>query len=127
MKRVVAALILSLVAVASPRQVSSAGALPTIDQFLSPGYPTEVVAAKKADRIAWTAYEAGRRNVFTASAPALHALRVTSVTKDDGVELSDLSISDDGAIVVFVRGTQPNRDGWVANPTANPAGAERTI
>ena len=31
------------------------------------------------------------------------------------------------AIVVFVRGTQPNRDGWVANPTANPAGATRTI
>jgi len=27
-------------------------------------------------------------------------------------------------IVVFVRGTQPNREGWVANPTANP-GARR--
>ena len=26
------------------------------------------------------------------------------------------------AIVVFVRGTQPNREGWVANPTANPDG-----
>src|SRR5258706_8362017 len=92
-----------------------------------PGYPTEVVSAKKADRIAWTAYEHGRRNVYTASAPQFQAVRVTSVTKDDGVELSDLSISDDGAVVVFVRGTQPNREGWVANPTANPAGAERTI
>jgi dipeptidyl aminopeptidase/acylaminoacyl peptidase len=29
--------------------------------------------------------------------------------------------------VVFVRGTAPNRDGWVANPTADPAGAERTL
>ena len=28
-----------------------------------------------------------------------------------------ISIADDGAIVVFVRGTQPNRAGWVANPT----------
>src|SRR6058998_3097131 len=65
---------------------------PTIEQFLSPGYPTEIVSAKKVDRIAWTAYEHGRRNVFTASAPQFHAFRVTSVTKDDGVELSDLSI-----------------------------------
>jgi dipeptidyl-peptidase 4 len=125
-KRVVAVLVL-LVAAVLPRHVSTAVSAPTIDQFLMPGYPTEVVSAKKVDRIAWTAYEHGRRNVYTASAPQFQALRVTSVTKDDGVELGDLSISDDGAVVVFVRGTQPNREGWVANPTANPAGAERTI
>ena len=102
-------------------------ASPTIEQFLMPGYPTEIVSAKKVDRIAWTAYEHGRRNVYTATAPDFQPLRVTSVMKDDGIELSDLRISDDGSIVVFVRGTQPNRDGWVANSTANPAGAERAI
>ena len=83
-----------------------------------PGTPTEIVAAKKAERIAWTAYEHGLRNVYTAAAPAFAPVRLTNVTKDDGVELSDISISDDGAVVVFVRGTPPNRDGWVANPTA---------
>src|SRR4029077_8846980 len=92
-----------------------------------PGYPTEVVAARNAERIAWTAYEHGLRNVYTAAAPDFAPVRLTSVTKDDGVELSDVSVSDDGAVVVFVRGTQPNREGWVANPTANPAGAERTF
>ena len=127
MKRVVAVLALSLVAV-SPRGASTAGpSSPTIEQFLMPGTPTEVVAAKKAERIAWTAYEHGLRNVYTAAAPAFAPVRLTNVTKDDGVELSDISVSDDGAVVVFVRGTQPNREGWVANPTANPAGAERTI
>ena len=126
MKRLLAVLLLTVAAVL-PRMVSTEGVAPTIDQFLMPGYPTEIVSARKVDRIAWTAYEAGRRNVYTASAPDFQALRVTSVTKDDGVELSDLSISDDGAVVVFVRGTPPNRDGWVANPTANPAGAQRTI
>jgi dipeptidyl aminopeptidase/acylaminoacyl peptidase len=126
-KRFVAVFVLVLAAVSSQRPVSTAGVAPTIDQFLMPGYPTEVVSAKKVDRIAWTAYERGRRNVYTAGAPQFQALRVTSVTKDDGVELSDLNISDDGAVVVFVRGTQPNREGWVANPTANPAGAQRTI
>jgi dipeptidyl aminopeptidase/acylaminoacyl peptidase len=127
MKRRVVVLVLSLVA-AAPRGASTAApSSPTIEQFLAPGTPTEVVAAKKAERIAWTAYEHGLRNVYTAAAPAFAPVRLTSVTKDDGIELSDISISDDGGVVVFVRGTQPNRDGWIANPTADPAGAERTI
>ena len=58
------------------------------------------------------------RNVYTAAGPAFAPVKLTNVTKDDGVELSDISISDDGAIVTFVRGTAPNREGWVANPTA---------
>ena len=52
-----------------------------------PGTPTEVVAAKKAERIAWTAYEHGLRNVYTAAGPAFAPVRLTNVTKDDGVEL----------------------------------------
>jgi dipeptidyl aminopeptidase/acylaminoacyl peptidase len=114
--------------VAVPHQApQAASAPPTIEQFLAPGTPIEIVSAKKADRIAWTAYEHGLRNVYTASAPAFAPVKLTSVAKDDGVELSDISISDDGRVVVFVRGTQPNREGWVANPTADPAGAQRTI
>ena len=100
---------------------------PTIEQFLAPGYPTELVSAKRADRVAWTAYEHGLRNVYTAAAPDFRPVRLTSFLKDDGVELSDIEISDDGATVVFVRGTPPNREGWVANPTGNPVGADRTI
>src|SRR4051812_9111418 len=133
MKRAVVVFLLAAAAV-SHRQVSSAApaapaspASPTIEEFLKPGTPTEVVAAKKAERIAWTAYEHGLRNVYTAAAPAFAPVRLTNVVKDDGIELSDISISDDGSVVVFVRGTAPNRDGWVANPTADPAGAQRTI
>jgi dipeptidyl-peptidase 4 len=103
------------------------GTSPTIDAFLTPGYPTEIVSAKRADRVAWTAYEHGLRNVFTAAAPEFKPVRLTNFLKDDGVELSDIRISDDGATVVFVRGTAPNREGWVANPTGNPSGADRTI
>jgi dipeptidyl-peptidase 4 len=121
---VLAAALVPAIASQAPR--AAAGAAPTIDQFLMPGYPTEVVSAKKADRIAWTAYEHGMRNVYTAAAPGFTPVRLTNVAKDDGVELSDVNISDDGATVVFVRGTQPNREGWVANPTAETTGAERT-
>lgn len=100
---------------------------PTIEAFLAPGYPTQVVSARNVDRIAWTAYEHGLRNVYTAAAPAFAPVRLTGFAKDDGVELSDVAISSDGSVVTFVRGTPPNREGWVANPTSNPAGAARTV
>lgn len=32
---------------------------PTIQQWLAPGYPQFMVAAKKADKIAWQVYEEG--------------------------------------------------------------------
>ena len=123
-----AIVVLAVVAAFAPQAPrAAAGGGPTIDQFLAPGYPTEVASARKADRIAWTAYERGMRNVYTAAAPDFKPARITSVTKDDGVELSDVDLSDDGTIVVFVRGTQPNREGWVANPTAETSGAARTV
>ena len=102
-------------------------AKPTIAQFLNPASPLEITAAKKADRVAWVAYERGMRNVYTAAAPDFKPVRVTSFLNDDGVEVSDVELSDDGAIVVFVRGSAPNRVGWVANPSHDPSGGERAI
>lgn len=99
----------------------------SIDQFLAPGFPFELVSAKAADRIAWLAYERGRRNVFTAAPPSFTPVPLTRHLDDDGIDLTDLRISDDGSIVVFVRGHAPNRAGWVANPLSDPDGAERTI
>jgi dipeptidyl aminopeptidase/acylaminoacyl peptidase len=108
-------------------QPAAAQKKPTIEQFLSPAYPFDLVSARKVDRIAWLAYDQGKRNVYTAAAPAFRPVRVTSFLQDNGTDISDLSISDDGSVVVFVRGTAPNRQGWVANPTGNPEGGERAI
>jgi dipeptidyl-peptidase-4 len=100
---------------------------PSIDNYIAPGYPYELVAARKADRIAWLVYERGQRNVYTAAAPAYTPTRLTRHLEDDGIDLTGLRISDDGATVVFVRGHEENRDRWVANPTSDPDGADRTI
>ena len=113
--------------VIAQRASGSATVSPTIAQFLSPPFPFELVAARRVDRIAWLTYDEGRRNVFTAVPPAFVPVRVTSFLEDEGTEISDLRISDDGSAVVFVRGTAPNREGWVANPTSDPDGAERAI
>ncbi len=100
---------------------------PTMAQFLSPGYPASLVSAKKADRLAWTVLEAGKRNVYTAAAPDFKPVRLTSFLDDNGVDTSDPAISDDGSIVIFVRGHSLNREGFGANPTGDPNGPERAV
>jgi dipeptidyl-peptidase 4 len=99
----------------------------TIEQILSPAFSFELVSAKKADRIAWIAYERGMRNVYTAAAPDFKPVRVTNFLEDDGNDLTDLRMADDGATLVFVRGHTPNGKGWIANPTSDPKGSERAI
>src|SRR5689334_9955320 len=83
---------------------------PTIAQYLKPGLPIELVSARRADRIAWIAYEEGKRNVFVAAAPLFKPARVTSFLKDDGTDLTQVRISDDGNVVAFVRGSAPNSE-----------------
>jgi dipeptidyl-peptidase 4 len=100
---------------------------PTVEQFLSPASPLEVTSARKADRVAWMTYDRGLRNVYTAAAPDFRPVRLTNYLSDDGRDLTDVNLSDDGSIAVFVRGSAPNRQGWIANPSHDPSGAERAI
>jgi dipeptidyl-peptidase-4 len=111
---------------AVPRELHAQSG-PTIAQFLSPASPLDLASARHADRLAWMAYEEGKRNVYTAAAPDFQPVRLTSFLEDDGTDLSDVSISDDGSMIVFVRGTAPNRVGWVANPSQDPGGADQSI
>ena len=99
----------------------------SIDQILSPGYPLGLVSAKSADRIAWIEFERGMRNVYTAAAPDFEPARLTAYMEDDGRDLTNVQISGDGSVVVFIRGHTPNREGWIANPMSDPMGAERAI
>ncbi len=100
---------------------------PSYQQFLSPASPQEVVAAKKVDRLAWVDYAEGKRNAYTAAAPLFVPVRLTNFTKDDGIMMSEVQISDDGSTVVFLRGEAPNREGWSPNPSADPNGPEHAI
>ena len=99
----------------------------SIEDILSPGFPSSLVSARHANRIAWIENERGMRNVYTATPPEYDPVRLTSYLEDDGVDLTGLQISDDGKIVTFIRGHAPNREGWVANPTSNPRGGERVV
>ena len=67
----------ALVMVASLGSRPAAQSRAKIDDYIAPGYPYELVSAKKADRIAWLAFERGMRNVYTAAAPDFTPVRVT--------------------------------------------------
>jgi dipeptidyl-peptidase-4 len=112
---------------AQSRPATGRASRPAHELFLNPASPQDVVAATRVDRIAWVDYHEGRRNAYTAVAPAFTPVRLTNFMKDDGIEMSAPKISDDGSTVIFLRGIAPNRDGWSANPTANPDGYERAI
>ena len=122
-------LVVAAAALAAPGVQTAAPQAPTplYQRFLSNANPLELVSAKKVDRVAWTVYEEGKRNAYSAAAPAFTPVRLTSFLKDDGTDISQIRIADNGSTVVFSRGTVPNRDGWVANASADPDGAERAI
>src|ERR1043166_4386526 len=75
---------------------------PTVAQFLSPSSPLELARARNVDRVAWAAYERGMRNVYTAAAPDFKAVRLTNFMQDDGVDVSQVELSDDGSTAIFL-------------------------
>jgi dipeptidyl aminopeptidase/acylaminoacyl peptidase len=99
----------------------------TVEQILSYALPSNLVSAKRADRIAWLEAERGLRNVYSAVAPGFKPARITDFMQDDGKELADLRISDDGLVIVFVRGQGANREGWIANPSSEPGGGRQEL
>jgi dipeptidyl aminopeptidase/acylaminoacyl peptidase len=99
----------------------------TLEQVMSAPFPSNLTAAKKSNRIAWTLDQEGRRNIWVAEGPAFTARQLTKYNDDDGQELSDLSFSADSNTIVYVRGEGKNAAGQVPNPTSSPAGAEQAV
>ena len=79
-----------------------------IDQILAYPFPENLTASKTDSAIAWTLNERGLRNIYVAEGPEFRPRRLTTYSEDDGRELADLSFSDDGRYLVYVRGS--NRD-----------------
>src|SRR5438132_1039246 len=99
----------------------------TLEQVMSAPFPSNLTAAKNANRIAWVLDQEGRRNIWVAEGPAFTARQLTKYNEDDGQELLDLHFSSDSDTIVYVRGEGKNAAGQVPNPTSNPAGAEQAV
>ena len=91
----------------------------SLQQVLSSPFPTSLVAAEHAGRIAWVFDAKGDHNVWVADAPNFEARQVTHYTGDDGMPIAALKLTPDGRTAVYVRGSETNKAGEVADPTSN--------
>ena len=91
----------------------------SLQQVMSSPFPSNLVAAEHAGRIAWVFDAEGARNVWIADAPNFEARQVTHYTGDDGMPIAALKLTPDGRTAVYVRGSETNKSGEVADPTSN--------
>src|SRR5215467_8409249 len=89
----------------------------TLEQVMSSPFPSNLVAAKRRGRVAWVFNAKGVRNLWIADAPDFAAKQVTHYGDDDGVPIASLRITPDGRTLVYVRGSELNENGRVADPT----------
>ncbi len=76
----------------------------SLEAFKNYPFPTELCTAKNGAKLAWALDQQGVRNVYVAEGPSFTPRKLTNFTKDDGQEITSLSITDDGKTVLFVRG-----------------------
>src|SRR4051812_8235571 len=110
-------------------QTSSAPAAFTIDQVLSLPTPDNLIASPRGSTIAWTFNERGVRNIYVADGPDFVARKLTDNTSDDGQELTNVSFSQDGKTIVYVRGGDHggSRPGDAPNPNAEPVAPKMQV
>lgn len=84
-------------------------------------YPfiSELTSSVKDSRIAISVNEQGKRNVFVADGPQFAFRKLTAYDEDEGIELTNVSISSDGKWVVYVRGG--DHGAFDETVTRNPA------
>jgi dipeptidyl aminopeptidase/acylaminoacyl peptidase len=86
--------------------------------LLAATFAEQVVAAPREDRVAWVEHDGGARSVWTAAAPGFERRELARFGGDDGMELSELVFSPDGAWLYFVRGGWPSLEGLHPNPAS---------
>jgi dipeptidyl aminopeptidase/acylaminoacyl peptidase len=99
----------------------------SLEQVLSSPFPSDLVASKQGDKVAWIFDAQGKRNIWVAEAPAFKGRPLTRYTKDDGQEITEPVFSPDGSWIAYVRGGPPNSDRDVPNPMSDPAGARQEV
>ena len=89
----------------------------TLEQVMASPFPSNLVAASQSPRVAWVFNAKGVRNLWVADAPDFAARQVTHYDGDDGLPIASLRITGDGHTLVYVRGSETNESGRVADPT----------
>lgn len=112
---------LLLIAVAFP-----ATAQQSLEQYLSHPMASNLAQSQDGKQIAWVLNDHGKRNIYVQGANGTPR-QLTKYAEDDGQELSDLLFSNDGKLLIYVRGGAANRTGQNPNPASLADGVEQAI
>src|ERR1700693_4310938 len=99
----------------------------TLEQVLSSPFPSNLVAASRLGRVAWVFNAKGSRNVWMADIPSFAARPITHYSGDDGQPIVSLRITPDGRTLVYVRGSEANEVGRVADPTSGVSSRKQQV
>jgi dipeptidyl aminopeptidase/acylaminoacyl peptidase len=94
--------------------------------FLAYPFVSELVAAPHGGVLAWVETVRGVRNIWVARGPGFAPRQITHNTRDDGQELTTLSLSPDGATLVWVRGGDHDAN-WPADGNLAPDPASSPV
>src|ERR1700675_2770430 len=98
---------LALLAALMISPAAKAQKAPTLEQFLSAPFPTELTAAPAKGRVAWVFNVLGARNLWIAEPAAdgsYKSRQLTSYKDDDGQDLGMISWAPDAETIVYTRG-----------------------
>jgi len=112
------AVAVACLAVSVPATAQTAARGFTLEQVLSAPFPSNLVVAARAPRVAWISSARGEHNVWVADAPGFAARQVTHYSGDDGQPLAGLQLTPDGRTALYARGTEVNGAGETADPTS---------
>jgi len=103
-------------------QTSSAQSFSMADVTNYP-FPRDMTSSATGSKIAYSVEEQGRRNIYVASGPEFTLRKLTNYTKDDGQELTSITITKDGKYVIYVKGGEHSGNydrSRVVNPENDP-------
>ena len=100
----------------------------TLEDVLSAPFPSGLVGTPgSGSRAAWVSLQKGARSVYVADISSGVVSRMAHFPRDDGQDLSMVSLSHDGRTAAFVRGQGFNSLRENPNPSSDAAGAEQAV
>src|SRR5688500_5588238 len=100
--RLRAGLLLLVVLASAPPALGQAR--PTLRDFMSAPFASELVASPSAGKVAWMQNVLGARNIWVAEPPAYRGRQVTKYAGDQGRYLVQLDFTPDASHIVYVLG-----------------------
>jgi dienelactone hydrolase len=98
-----------------------------IEDYLSPAFPSNLIANHTGSAVAWIFNDKGVRNIYLGQPQNEQYQVLTPYTMDDGVEITSLQFAPNDDVIYFVKGNTVNTKGEPANPAQLQTSTEQNI